>query len=356
MSHRAPPNRAVTAVLVTRAMALTIAALVCLACAAKTEKLGGETSWLTACTNDSDCEGTTCLCGACTSACTRDNDCDGNGDAVCAPSDGAALAAQCGESRPSICLPACTRDRDCSSDQRCVSGGCVLGGTAPEALDIIVVPDADGNLPQDLWIGCQNGPEFQVSDLDAITPLAESDPGGVAEAIEPFLSSGEGQFWPQEDWLILRQTSAEILLVHRDDEGVAFMTVRRVDGEWMWSGSRSGGTCPLHYLTPEGLNAVDWRLDRGSPPDASTTSLAILVTERECVSGQALGDRLRGPQVVMTEDAVRLAFAAEPPPGDAFDCPSNPETPVTVELSEPLGEREVIEGMAIGIDLEDYLP
>lgn len=643
-----------------RALGVSLCALVCLTCAAKTERVGGETNWLTACSNDGDCESSTCSCGACTRECTNDGDCrDG---AVCAPGDGAAIAAQCGEPRPALCLPGCTRDNDCSSEQRCVAGGCVLsgasgpggngvtnptgdcvamsdgsgiehnpgadsvylpdceaplsreyyrvfvqedgtaymfprpdnhpdfygpcrdvddplqpvlerydlcqeeafdaeqvarvnamdpadalaiahflherlvfvteeygvrpgpraedilelcetdqefrngplrercdfeidaarGGTRTEQgwlhtgeagrvladalnelygirgealcdrinrnasqsllvaiddarectvdadcvevwrstscfdncgdqiaaslssdieavkqtleenqcaafqradcsfvpppcdppgppacidgycggppsepigstdpssnaeLGIIVPPDADGNLPPDLWVGCENGPTFQVSDLEQIVPLEDGDPGGVAEAIEPFLSSGEGDFWPQEDWLILRETPDEILLLHAAE--VAFMTVTRTDGQWMWSGSQSVGECPLYYLVPEGRHTVDWRLDPNAMPEPSSTSLDILVTERECVSGQELGDRLLGPELVLTENDVRIAFAAEPPPGDAFDCPANPETAVTVELGEPLGDREIIEGLAIGIDLEDFLP
>ncbi len=223
-------------------------------------------------------------------------------------------------------------------------------------LGIIVPPCEDGSLPGDLWVGCKYAPKFQVSDLEAIVPLAEADPGGVAQAIEPFLSGGEGQFWPQAGWLILRETEDEVLLVHHDAGGLSFMNVRRVDGAWQWSGSQSGGSCPLYYRVPDSFNAVDWRLDPEAPPDPRGMTLGVLVTERQCVSGQEVGERLRGPQVVMTDDVVRIAFAAEPPPGDSFNCPSNPETPVIVALPAPLGEREIVEGLAIGIDLEDFLP
>lgn len=223
-------------------------------------------------------------------------------------------------------------------------------------LDVIVPPGDDGSLPADLWIGCWSGPYFQVSDLEVIEPLAAADPG-IAEAIDPFLSSGEGEFWPQDDWLILRETDDDVLLVHRGSDGLAFMNVSRVDGEWTWSGSQMGGPCPLHYAVPEGLNAVDWVLAPSSLPlDPTATSLDILATERECVSGQEMGDRLLEPQVVMTANELRVVLAAEPPPGEFFECPGNPETPVTVELPQPLGDREVVEGYEIGVDLEDYLP
>jgi len=233
-----------------------------------------------------------------------------------------------------------------------ISPSTVSGGGA---LDIIVAPAADGGLPSDLFVGCKFGPVFQVSDLETILPLEAGDPGGVAEAIAPFLGSEEGAFWPQDGWQLLRQTADDVLLVHAGTEGVAFMTVERAGDAWRWSGSQQGQGCPLHYVTPQGLNAVDWRIDPDSPPEAGDTTLAVLVAERACVSGQELGDRLRGPQVVMTDDTVRIAFAAEPPPGDSFDCQGNPEASATVELPEPLGEREIIEGLAIGVDLEDFL-
>jgi hypothetical protein len=157
--------------------------------------------------------------------------------------------------------------------------------------------------------------------------------------------------------LILRQTDAEILLVHEQAGAVSFQTVSRVDnGAWRWSGAQGGGSCPLYYLVPDELNAVDWRLDPAVAPLASATTLDVLVTERQCVGGVVVGGRLRGPQVVMTEQAVRIAFAAVPPAGNEFTCPGNPESPVTVQLPEPLGAREIVEGLAIGIDLESYLP
>jgi hypothetical protein len=107
---------------------------------------------------------------------------------------------------------------------------------------------------------------------------------------------------------------------------------------------------------PEGINSVDWRLDPARPaPEPASGTIAVILNERPCVSGQEIGDRLLGPQVVMTDTQVFIAFAAERPPGDTFDCPGNPETPFVVELPEPLGDRELIEGLQVGFDLEDYL-
>lgn len=267
----------------------------------------------------------------------------------------ALLVAACGESSESEPAPVITGATTTTATDRTSDVGAPMEAVTDGDLDIIVPPGADGSLPAELWVGCKPGPRFQMSDLDAIVLLGAGDPGGVAEAIEVFLSGDEGQYWPQEGWQILRQTDDEVLLVHPGTDGLSFMNVSRVDGSWTWAGSQSGGPCPLQYVVPEGLNTVEWRIDPEAPPNASATTLTVLISEEECVSGQEIGARLRGPQIVMTDDVVRIAFAARPPPGDAFTCPSNPETRLTVELPAPLGDREIIEGLAIGIDLEDYL-
>lgn len=67
-----------------------------------------------------------------------------------------------------------------------------------------------------------------------------------------------------------------------------------------------------------------------------------------------MGDRLLGPEVVMTDTRVLIAFAARRRPG-MQTCPGNPEQPVTVDLPEPLGDREIVDGLLTGFDLADFL-
>jgi len=95
---------------------------------------------------------------------------------------------------------------------------------------------------------------------------------------------------------------------------------------------------------PPGLARVDVRLDMNSRPDAADTSVELLVSEQGCSSGRDMGDALRGPQVVETDDAVVVAFAVVPIAGMAT-CPGNPWTSVTIELSEPLGQRWIYNGL-----------
>jgi hypothetical protein len=78
------------------------------------------------------------------------------------------------------------------------------------------------------------------------------------------------------------------------------------------------------------------------------------VAERACASGEPVGDRLVGPAIVMTDTEVRIGFAAMPQSG-AFECPANPWQPVLIELPEPLGDRQLVDGLDFAKDLADYL-
>ena len=205
-------------------------------------------------------------------------------------------------------------------------------------------------------IGCPGGPWFPRSALDSQIDLASSGRDEIVEAITPFLEGEEGQFWPQEDWKILHAGDDAVILVHLEPpDSLSFMTVTRTAGSWNWSGAQTGGPCPLVVQMAEGLNTVEWRVDPDESPSPDSVSIRLVLNERECVSGQEIGDRLVGPEIVYTEGQVLVSFAAEPPPGDAFNCQGNPETPFALELDEPLGDRELIDARDTGINLEDVL-
>lgn len=223
--------------------------------------------------------------------------------------------------------------------------------------EVVVPPDADGNFPDDTLVSCGTVP-FPIGAIDTIRPLDDADPGGLAEAITPFLEGEEGAFWPQEGWQILHLTDDQALLIANDETGgLAFMSAANDGSGWTWTGATGGvEECRLQFVVPEGLNTVDWRLDPDAPPlDSDSDEVSVILTERECVGGIELGDRLVEPQIVMTETQVFLAFASQPPEGDAFTCQSNPDQPMIVTLPEPMGDRQLVEGLDTGIVLDDYV-
>ena len=177
---------------------------------------------------------------------------------------------------------------------------------------------------------------FPASALDDPIPLVDSDLPGVRRALEKFLATDEGQYWPQDGWMVLT-SDRDVLLVHADAAEVSFIRFTLTGSGWRSDTASSKTTCTLRSVMPEGLGQVDWRLDRAFPrPGADSTEIHLRVTERECASGQPMGDRLLGPQIVETGQAVLVAFAAITQ-YDGQDCQENPSTPVTVTLPSPLG-------------------
>lgn len=215
----------------------------------------------------------------------------------------------------------------------------------------------DGDPPDDTMVGCPGGPAFPISALDDIPPMEDLEIDGLDDAFASFLDTGEGAFWPSDGWRVLHHSDDEVIAVSfTEDSGLAFMTFEIDSAGIRWTGASSPDECPLTISTPDGLNTVNWALDPShEAPGPGSTDIHLMVTERECVGGIEIGDRLVGPEIHYTAEEVRIGFAATPPPGDAFDCQGNPTTPLVVDLGEPLGDRSVVDLFSVSVDLRDYL-
>ncbi len=223
-----------------------------------------------------------------------------------------------------------------------------------DPLEVIIVPGGDGTLPADTVVYC-GGHDFPLSALDTAVPVAEyGDPQLIVE-LDAFLNGPEGRYWPQDRWHVLTESDDQLTAVSADADGAAFITFEATRIGWSWSGASGSGKCRPRVTLPDGLGEVRWRLDPAfDRPTPESTEIHVLVTEQACVGGQAMGDRLLGPQVVETDSTVLVAFAAINPPG-AHTCPGNPSTPVTVPLPSPLGDRQLRDGLVVPINISDHL-
>ena len=94
---------------------------------------GSETHWLTACTQNADCEsavGAACLCGVCTRTCDEDADCDSTGlAAACMAAEDPALVDACGGVPPerALCVATCAVDAECGARTVCTERRCLPG-------------------------------------------------------------------------------------------------------------------------------------------------------------------------------------------------------------------------------------
>lgn len=117
---------------------LSLLCVLCLssvsACGARSQKVGGETSWLKDCSADSDCSEGSCLCNVCTRTCDEPADCKEVNRSVCVEPEQDLVDGVCKARTQSICLAEAqlvTRSLDASVsvDSSVVSDD----GTATEA-------------------------------------------------------------------------------------------------------------------------------------------------------------------------------------------------------------------------------
>ena len=79
--------------------------------------------------------------------------------------------------------------------------------------------------------------------------------------------------------------------------------------------------------------------------DRTTTTPTLLVNELQCTSGRDPSDYLEEPRVEESAESVTVFWTSEPVAGGA-DCQGNPSVERRIELDEPLGDRQLLDGSA----------
>ena len=83
--------------------------------------------------------------------------------------------------------------------------------------------------------------------------------------------------------------------------------------------------------------------DQSPSPKDETLHLSII--ETTCRSGIDPRPRLETPQVIYGEATVTIALFVRPPPGGGvYTCIGPPPVRIVVELAEPLGDRDLLDG------------
>jgi hypothetical protein len=151
---------------------------------------------------------------------------------------------------------------------------------------------------------------------------------------------------PRKEFRVL--IASEELVVFATDKpgssGLAAVLVEHSDAGWA---ARLMPPCEPR-LALGSLNAATWTLAMDEPmPPPDATGFVALVSETECTSGRPAAGRILPPVIVREPTRVLVVFAVRPPPpmpGGLEACPAPPPTPVRVELGEPLGKRELLDG------------
>lgn len=191
---------------------------------------------------------------------------------------------------------------------------------------------------------------FDADELDAMPPFDEL-PEEVLAAVD---DTGEPALDTSLDWRVAQRSDDEVVLLRElgpqdaaanGDDTHAVVRLAPIegqpdipDGTWVvWSSA----TCSPRLAEGAGEGQAELRL--AETPAPADTELDLLVMERRCASGRSAEGRIDLDELDLTEDRVRVRVSVRPPPGDEQTCQGNPWTPFTVDLGEPLGDREVVD-------------
>ena len=216
----------------------------------------------------------------------------------------------------------------------------IIRTAQPPAGPLDVIPDLDA---EDPLVRCPGTPAVRYSQMIDPPSIDEVSHPAV-DVLRAELDAPGGEPLPRGRWVAISIDDDSATFANLSGGGFFVAGVERRGDRWIFSGEASGLPCEPVVPLPPGLARVEVHLDIGSLPSPADTTINVLVTERECAGGRAMGDALRGPQVIETDEAVLVAFAAVPTSAMAT-CQDNPSTAVTIELSEPLGQRWVYDGL-----------
>lgn len=88
---------------------------------------------------------------------------------------------------------------------------------------------------------------------------------------------------------------------------------------------------------------AEWEPAPGQELTPDTREVEILVHEIECADGDSADGRIEEPEVDYTSDEVIVTVRVRAKDGDVT-CPGNPLTPYVLELEEPIGDRDLLDG------------
>jgi heat shock protein HslJ len=95
----------------------------------------------------------------------------------------------------------------------------------------------------------------------------------------------------------------------------------------------------------KGTAAAVWTVAPDQDLNAEASEITVLVTRLGCNSGVTGG--VAEPDVRLEDDRVVLTFTVRPGEPSAADCPGNNQVPYAVDLREPIGNRQLVDGQCL---------
>jgi hypothetical protein len=154
-----------------------------------------------------------------------------------------------------------------------------------------------------------------------------------------------------DGWRLLARSDSEALFGRGEPPALATVAVLYDARRKLWSHFATSAARPLR-ATRDGIRASSWRLDPTKEPSPEDTVVHLLVTEQTFSGGQRASGRVLEPDLHSDADQIVLTLFVKPRPGYQAGS-NNPETPVIVELPEPVGLRRLIDGALVSFGARD---
>jgi hypothetical protein len=146
-----------------------------------------------------------------------------------------------------------------------------------------------------------------------------------------------------EGWRELARTEDEVLFARGLPPRMLTAALRQTGRRRAWAFLGSSAARPIR-ATRDGIRASSWRLDPAQdPPSEEETVLRVLVTEQAYANGRRADGRVLPPELYADDEELVMTFFITPQPGFQMG-PPNPETPVRIALTDPVGRRRLIDG------------
>jgi len=213
----------------------------------------------------------------------------------------------------------------------------VIASTSAEAVEMHSPPALSLD---EVPLMCGSPLVFGIDALDVL-PGAEMADHPAAVNLRQLMA--EGSLPNRSGWrlVVFNDDGVLFLLPGTRDEGVSYWNAEFGPAGANWQPVRFG-QCQIQPAF-EGVEAARWELSPGQEIGPNTQSFEVRVFEQACASGASPEGRIVGPAVVSLEDSLIVILGTRPPPGPQT-CDPGPAAIVRVELPEPLGDRQLLDG------------
>lgn len=183
-------------------------------------------------------------------------------------------------------------------------------------------------------------------------PIAVFDQPGLAQnaktrlgaALRREIANPQGLFVPKRGWRILSRSArwAQVLSGRPKTEGNVWMDFWLNDkGRWVSPSYHE--SCRVQAFK-KGADTGEWFVASKRQPAPSATTVKVAVYESSCSSGKSPAGRLYPPVIEFGETTVKITYFVKPPKGMMQTCPGAPPAYKTLNLTEAIGDRELVDG------------